>query len=138
MPAVGLNGLEKEWMTSGFQQGASATFSPITYTLSLSLVANSGDKVTSSPSGIDCGSSCSHNFNSGTQVTLTAIPDGAWGLAGWGGGCSGIGSCTLTINGNTSVSASFMTLFGGPQAPVVTSPNDVPLLPPPVLSPYPQ
>jgi uncharacterized repeat protein (TIGR03803 family) len=102
--------------------------------LSVSVVGNPGGRVTSSPAGIDCGSTCSASFAPGTQVALTASPDAAWGLAGWGGACSGLAStCTVTMNASTSVSASFTTLFG---APVVAQPD--PGLPPPILSPLPQ
>jgi uncharacterized repeat protein (TIGR03803 family) len=104
------------------------------YTLSASIIGNPGGRVTSSPSGIDCGSTCSASFAPGTQVTLTAGTALAWGLAGWGGACSGIASsCTLTLNGSASVSASFTTLFTTPQ---VLQP-DAAALPPAVLSPLP-
>jgi hypothetical protein len=41
----------------------------------------------------------------------------------------------VTVNGNTSVSARFSTLFSIVEAPVITLD---PKLPPPVLSPLPQ
>ncbi len=63
--------------------------------------------VTSSPGGIDCGSSCSASFDTGSSVTLSATPAAGWSFGGWGGACSGTGSCSLTINGPKSVSASF-------------------------------
>src|SRR5439155_872215 len=115
-------------------QSVTATFSPITYALSLTVYGNPGGKVTSLPAGIDCGSSCSHAFNAGTQVTLTATPDTAWGFFGWsGGGCSGLApSCTVTVNGSTSVSASFRALFG------VEVMSGEAILPAPVIVPYPQ
>jgi subtilase family serine protease len=108
------------------------------YTLTVSVTGGPGGKVRSSPSGIDCGATCSASFPAGTQVTLTASPATAWGLAGWGGACGGIGGCSVTMNANTSVSASFTTLFTATQAPVVTSPADIPVLPPSLLSPLPQ
>jgi hypothetical protein len=103
-----------------------------TATLSVSVIGSPGGSVTSSPSGINCGSTCSASFDTGTQVTLTATPSTAWGLAGWGGACSGIGKCTVTINANASVSASFTTFFATPLVPQLD-----PALPPPVLSPLP-
>ena len=108
-----------------------------TYILTVSVSGSPGGKVTSSPSGIDCGATCSAGFAAGTQVTLTANPAAAWGLAGWGGACSGIGGCGVTMNGNTSVSASFATLFTATQSPLPTSPADIPVLPPALLSPIP-
>ena len=108
-----------------------------TYTLTVSVSGGPGGKVTSSPSGIDCRSTCSVNFSAGTHVTLTASPAAAWGLSGWGGACSGIGGCGVTLNANASVSASFTTLFTAPQLPVGLSQADNPDLPP-VISPQPQ
>ena len=93
--------------------------------------------MTSSPAGIDCGSTCSANFNAGTQVTLTTTSAVGWSLSGWGGACSGIGNCTVTMNANASVSASFATLFSAAEVPPVTSPSDTPALPPAVISPVP-
>jgi uncharacterized repeat protein (TIGR03803 family) len=107
-------------------------------TLSVSIIGNPGGRVASSPAVINCGSICSANFAPGTRVTLTASPSAAWGLASWGGACSGIGSCTVTMNASTSVSASFTTLFTAAQLPVVTSPSDIPVLPPPIITPVPQ
>jgi hypothetical protein len=113
----------------------SASFSTATSTLSVSVIGSPGGKVTSSPAGIDCGSTCSANFNNGTQVTLTATPAAAWGLAGWGGACGGIAGCSVTLNANASVSAAFTTLFSTVETPMVTSPSDVPALPPPIIGP---
>jgi hypothetical protein len=113
----------------------SASFSTATSTLSVSVIGSPGGKVTSSPAGIDCGSTCSANFNNGTQVTLSATAAAAWGLAGWGGACGGIAGCSVTLNANASVSAAFTTLFSTVQTPIVTSPADVPALPPPIIGP---
>jgi endo-1,4-beta-xylanase len=64
--------------------------------------------VTSSPSGINCGSTCSASFSSGTQVTLTASPDSGSTFDGWGGACSGTATtCTVTMNQAQSVTANF-------------------------------
>jgi hypothetical protein len=44
----------------------------------------------------------------GTQVTLTAVPDGSSDFAGWnGGGCSGTASCSITMDSNKNVVATF-------------------------------
>jgi hypothetical protein len=74
-------------------------------------VAKSGTgsgTVTSSPSGINCGSSCSAAFNPGTKVTLTAHAASGSKFAGWsGGGCSGTGTCQVTMSSNQTVTANF-------------------------------
>src|SRR5262249_45038596 len=63
--------------------------------------------VGSSPSGINCGATCSASYNSGTVVTLTATPGGGSTFTGWSGACSGTGSCVVTMNAATTVTATF-------------------------------
>ena len=64
--------------------------------------------VSSVPTGIDCGATCTHMFDSGTLVTLTAVPAQDSTFTGWsGGGCTGTGTCVFTINKATAVKATF-------------------------------
>jgi hypothetical protein len=90
-----------------------AIFTQSTYPLSVSLFGNG--TVTSSPSGIACGATCSSSFLSGTQVALSATPAQGAVFNGWGGVCSGTGNCVVTMNAATSVSAAFSG-SGTPQA----------------------
>ncbi len=72
----------------------------------------SGDgTVTSSPGGIDCGSDCTHTYDDGTSVTLTAAPSGSCShFVGWSGGeCSGTDPCTISILSNENIFAEFGT-----------------------------
>jgi hypothetical protein len=82
-----------------------------TYTLSVS-VTGSGT-VTSSPSGINCGSTCSASFAAGTQVILDATPSAGSSFSGWSGACSGSGSCVVTMTAAENVSAPFTASGGG-------------------------
>lgn len=67
-----------------------------------------GGSVTTTDALVSCGSTCTRAYNQGTVVTLQAVPDTVqWRFAGWGGACSGTGSCTLTIDGNKNVTAQF-------------------------------
>ena len=76
------------------------------YTLAVS--KSGAGTVTSVPSGISCGATCSASFSQGTTVTLTAIPATPSTFTGWsGGGCSGTGTCKVTMNSEVSVAATF-------------------------------
>ena len=84
---------------------------PINYTLSVGVSGNG--TVSSSPSGIGCPSMCTVNYSSGTPVMLTATPAGGATFNGWGGACSGNGSCLLTMNSVENVTAMFSSSGGG-------------------------
>ena len=76
--------------------------------LSVSATGSGVGTVGSSPAGIACGADCAENYPSGTVVTLSAVANSGSFFAGWsGGGCSGSGACTITINGDTTVTARF-------------------------------
>lgn len=88
--------------------GGSGSHSCPSYTLSLARSGTGSGTVKSSPAGIICGGTCSHDYANGTMVTLTAIPATGSALAGWsGGGCSGTGVCIVTVDGQKSVTATF-------------------------------
>jgi hypothetical protein len=78
------------------------------YTLSVSKEGNGSGTVTSNPVGINCGDDCGRIFDMGTVVILTATPDNQSIFAGWSGaGCSGTGTCEITMNEAKSVKAEF-------------------------------
>jgi hypothetical protein len=73
--------------------------------------SGSGGVSSRTPPGITCGATCSHTFDAGTMVTLDATPAAGSRFAGWsGGGCSGTGSCVLTLSSDTTVSAAFIAI----------------------------
>jgi len=64
--------------------------------------------ITSSPSGINCGSICTARFPNPTTVTLTATPYGDSLFDGFSGGCTSSSStCQFTISQPTTVTAKF-------------------------------
>lgn len=80
------------------------------FTLTVTKDGMGSGTVTSSPSGIDCGSDCSESYNGGSSVTLTATPAAGSLFGRWsGGGCSGTGTCTVTLDADTTVTATFVT-----------------------------
>ncbi len=67
-------------------------------TLTVNKTGTGSGTVTSSPAGINCGSTCRAQFTQGTVVTLTASPTAGSTFTGWsGGGCSGTGTCQVTL-----------------------------------------
>jgi len=64
--------------------------------------------VTSSPAGISCGADCEEVYPSFTKVVLTATPSPGSTFTGWSGaGCSGTGTCEVTLLEATAVTAEF-------------------------------
>jgi photosystem II stability/assembly factor-like uncharacterized protein len=103
-------------VTMNADTAVTATFTTITHNLTVSKSGAGNGTVTSSPAGIDCGTTCVHGFNSGTSVTLTAAPAAGSRFGGWSGGsCSGTGSCLLTVNADTTFTAVFNLIPSPPQ-----------------------
>jgi hypothetical protein len=65
--------------------------------------------VVSSPSGINCGATCSASFTTGSTVTLVATPAAGSSFTGWGGACyqATTGTCQFVINFGEVVVANF-------------------------------
>ena len=77
-------------------------------TLTVSKNGTGSGAVTSNPSGINCGSTCSYGFANNASVTLTASAVSGSTFTGWSGaGCSGTGACIVTMNASQSVTATF-------------------------------
>jgi hypothetical protein len=102
------------------------------YPLTVSKTGAGTGTVTSSPAGINCGLTCSANFETSASVTLTAAAGGNSAFTGWSGaGCSGIGTCTVTMNAARSITANFgsnptcytLTLSPGTGGSITTNPN---------------
>ena len=90
-------------------QTVTATFQKDLKTLTVTLMGSGTGTVSSQPIGIDCGSTCSYNFDLNTAITLTATPDPGSAFFGWGGACTGATpTCQVAMTQSQSVSATFI------------------------------
>jgi hypothetical protein len=91
-------------ITMNMNKSVTANFVPVpTYTLTTS--ATNGSITLNSPGGI---------YNSGTVVTVTAIPNAGYSFGNWSGNLSGsVNPTNITMSGNRSVTANFNTLPPG-------------------------
>jgi hypothetical protein len=98
-------------VTMGADHSVGATFTRRRHTLT---VATAGDGVGwAVGSGIGCPPTCSRTYDEGQLVTLTAFPAKSSNFDGWTGACSGVGSCTVTMDVARSVAASFSAVHDG-------------------------
>jgi Tol biopolymer transport system component len=65
-------------------------------------------RVTSTPTGINCGTDCSQAYPNGTQVTLTATASAGSALAAWSEpACGTAAACNVTMAAAKTVTATF-------------------------------
>jgi hypothetical protein len=83
-----------------------ATFNLAPVTEEFALTVN---KAGSGSGSVTCdGGACAAKYAKGTKVALAASAASGSTFSGWSGaGCSGTGGCTVTIEGDTSVTATF-------------------------------
>jgi len=83
----------------------SAAFDKKRFTLTVARAGGGTGRV--SGGGIDCGSTCTTTQDIGTQVTLNAAPDAGMVFSGWSGACTGTAGCAVTLDADTTVTATF-------------------------------
>ena len=88
-----------------------ATFNtnPTLMMLSVTKDGTGSGTVMGSPAGINCGAACYQAVTQGTPISLTATAISGSTFMGWSGACSGTGTCAVTVNAATDVSATFDT-----------------------------
>jgi hypothetical protein len=86
---------------------AAAQTAQTTYTLTVVKAGTGTGTVTSSPTGINCGTTCSASYTNGASVTLTAAA-ATGAFTGWSGAsCSGTGTCVVSMTAARTVTATF-------------------------------
>ena len=90
-------------------------FDPGSFDLTVAHAGSGSGTVSSEPAGISCGSDCSEPYVDGRAVTLTARAAVGSAFSGWSGaGCSGTGSCVVTMSEARSVTARFSAVTVNP------------------------
>jgi len=103
--AAGCTGTGTCAVTMDAAKSVTATFTLGTQTLSLTVVGTGS--VSSSPAGVSCSATCSTSLTASTSYTLTATPGANQVFVGWGGVCSGTGTCVVTMDAAKAVTANF-------------------------------
>lgn len=94
-------------VTVGSDVSVTATFETITHTLSIGK-AGSGSGSVTCKAGAGSAGACAPSYDEGTTITLAASAAPGSTFAGWsGGGCTGTSGCTLTLEADTVVTATF-------------------------------
>lgn len=96
--------------TDGVTLLVSGSPPPPNQTLSVTF-AGVGTGSVSDGASLSCSATCQHQYPQGTVVHLTATPTSGSSFAGWsGGGCSGTGTCTVTMSADQAITATFSAI----------------------------
>jgi len=102
-----------KWTVGGASNGDLFSFNRFPEPVTVATTGAGSGKVTSSPTGIDCPSTCTTTVLYGTALTLTAAADPGWSFLGWTGDCTGQGAaCKLHPTSGIDTHA----FFGAPAA----------------------
>jgi hypothetical protein len=99
-------------------KAVTATFKLPSHQLTVAKAGVGSGIVTSTPSGINCGSTCTASYEQGTSVTLTGTPGASTKAAQWSGcdSVNGENKCIVTVGAARAVTATFNV--EGPQLTV--------------------
>jgi hypothetical protein len=88
-----------------------ATYPASSYTLTVQKTGKGGGSVIStSHSGINCGSDCTQEYSNGISVALSASPDALSTFTGWSGdvgSCTTGTTCTIAMDANKTATTTF-------------------------------
>ena len=104
-----VNGSNQCLVEMSADKAVTASFTLITRNLTLAKGGGGAGTVASQPTGIDCGSDCTEQFDHGTPVTLSATPAAGSEPAKWSG-CDSVDAsnqCVVQMSADKAVTASF-------------------------------
>jgi len=102
----GCSGTNTCILTLAAAASVTATFNPGDG-LTVAVAGTGTGTITSSPTGINCPTTCSASFPQNTQVTLSETPGMNSTFTGWSGACTGTATCSVTVAAAESVTATF-------------------------------
>jgi hypothetical protein len=107
--AVGADGMTTvAWSRDGGSGEVVEYVSSAATYYALTVTKQGSGTVTSSPAGIDCGTTCTSSVRWGSTVTLTAGAAAGSTFSGWRGACSGTATtCTVRMDQARAVTAEF-------------------------------
>ncbi len=74
----------------------------------LSVTPHGLGSIASEPAGISCPPTCSASFGEGATVTLDTAAGPGWAFSVWGGACSDVAGCVVTLDDDAAVEATFV------------------------------
>lgn len=106
------------WLCLGINGGANASCSLLRLLSRLNIdnIGTGSGVITSNPSGINCGATCSYDFANDSYITLTAVNSTGSNFSSWQG-CSDISVghreiCYVNLNSNKTILTNFTLLPG--------------------------
>ncbi len=131
--AADCTGIEPCEITLYEDTNVTATFTLGSHTLTVSKGGTGTGTVSSIPFNIACGATCTAAFSYGTEVDLLYVVAPNTTFNGWGGACSGMGACSVTLNQDVNVTATFtvnrytltVQKIGGGTGTVTSSPSGI-------------
>jgi hypothetical protein len=78
-----------------------------TFQLTVVVGGSGSGSVSSTPAGIDCPGTCSAEFPEGEKVLLEAVAAPGSSFQGWGGSCTGMGPCVVSMDEARTVTTAF-------------------------------
>jgi Tol biopolymer transport system component len=99
-------------VTMSQARSVTATFTLKPHSLAVRKKGTGRGTVTSTPTGIDCGTTCGAPFKPSDTVILHVRPELGSVFTGWKGACTGKKTCSLPMNVSRSVTAIFTSVCG--------------------------